>query len=240
MTSIRTIVALLLCPTVPGIGEARTPAPRAEAIVAASKRATGGAAWDKLQGCIERGRHAGGAVTYLTRFSLRNYGMRTDGERGGNTRSMGFDGKVRWQTAGDGKVGIDSDPASLQDAIASNYLTINGFFFPGRFPATFRYVRSAQEGVRKFDVIEVMPQGGRPLEVWFDNRTHLIQRVVDTHGTPPVRIEAGDYRRGAGGLIVAYRLEVFGQDGALVDRGTVASFQCGPIDGAIFAPPTIR
>ena len=29
-----------------------------------------------------------------------------------------------------------------------------------------------------FDVIEIAPTGGRPLEVWFDVRTHLIQRVV--------------------------------------------------------------
>lgn len=237
MISARTIVALLLCPLFAGIGEARTSTPNAESIVAASKRATGGTAWDKPQGCIERGTHGDGAVTYLTRFSLREYGIRTDGDRGGSTRSMGFDGKVRWQTAGPGKVDLGSDPASLREAIVTNYLSINGFFFPDRFPASFRYVRPAVEGARRFDVVEITPRGGRPFEIWFDSRTHFIQRVIDTQGTPAVRVEASDYRRGAGGLVVAYRLDVFGPDGAILDRGALSSFECGLIDAAVFAPP---
>ena len=240
MSSVRTMIALMLFPAIAGASEARTATPKAETIIAASKRATGGAAWDKPQGCIERGTHGDGAITYLTRFSLRKYGMRTDGDRGGKVRSMGFDGKVRWQTAGPGKTEIGSDPASLQEAIVTNYLSINGFFFPDRFPATFRFVRATAEGARRFDIVEITPKGGRPLEVWFDSRTHLIQRVVDTQGTPAVRVEASDYRRGADGLMVAYRLDVFGPDGSVVDRGAVASFHCGPIDPAIFAPPIAR
>lgn len=237
MPSVRPMIALVLCTAIAGMSEATTASPTAETIVAASKRATGGSAWDKPQGCIERGTHADGAVTYLTRFSLRAYGMRTDGNRGGNVRSMGFDGKARWQTAGPGKTDIGSDPASLREAIVTNYLSINGFFFPDRFPATFRFIRAAAEGARRFDIVEIIPTGGRPLEIWFDSRTHLIQRVVDTQGTPAVRVEANDYRRGAGGLMVAYRLDVFGPDGSVMDRGAVASFQCGQIDPTIFAPP---
>ena len=238
MPSARIMIALILCSAIAGMSEARTSKPNAAMIVAASKRATGGTAWDRPQGCIERGTHASGAITYLTRFSLREYGMRTDGDRGGKVRSMGFDGKVRWQAAGPGKADIGSDPASLREAIVTNYLSINGFFFPDRFPATFRLVRAAVEGGRRFDIVEITPKGGRPLEVWFDSHTHLIRRVVDTQGTPAVTVEASDYRRGADGLMVAYRLDVFGPDGSVMDRGSVASFQCGPIDPAIFAPPT--
>lgn len=239
MTSIRIGVVLLLWPGIVGMAEASTVTPKAEAIVAASKRATGGAAWDKPRGCVERGTHADGAVTYLTRFSLRDYGMRTDSARDGNTRSMGFDGKARW-TSGPGKADIRSDAASLQEAITTNYLSINGFFFPDRFPAALNYLRSAAEGDRRFDIVQITPHGGRPLEVWFDSRTHLIQRVVDTQGTPAIRVEASDYRRGADGLMVAYRLDVFGPDGAVVDRAALASFQCGPMDPTLFAPPVAR
>lgn len=238
MRSMRIVAILLLGPILPTSGEAGALKPNAEAIVAASKGATGGAAWDKPQGCVEHGTHADGAVRYVTRFSLRSYGMRTDGDRGGDTRSMGFDGKARWQTAGPGKIQVAKDPASLQEAIVTNYLSINGFFFPKRFPASFRYIRSTAEAGRKFDIVEITPRGGRPLEVWFDSRSHLIQRVVDTQGMPAVRVEASDYRRAAGGLMVAYRLDVFGPDGSIVDRGAVASFACGPIDPAIFDPPT--
>lgn len=234
--SARIIGALLCVSSFAGAGEARAPASKAEAVLAAAKRATGGVAWDKPQGCTEEGTHGDGAVNYRTRFSLRDYGMRIDSERGGQKRAMGFNGKARWQAGGDGKVNILTDPASIGEGIVTNYLSINGFFFPKRFPAEVRYVRAAQEGDRQFDVIEIAPKGGRPLEVWFDGRTHLIQRVVDTHGTPAVRVEASDYRR-SGGLVVAYKLDVFTPDGAVADRGALTSFRCGAIEDGIFDPP---
>lgn len=209
---------------------------KAETVIAAAKRATGGAAWDKPQGCFETGTHGDGAISYRTRFSLLDYGLRIDSERGGDSRSMGFNGKARWQAAGAGKADVRSDPASLEEGIVTNYLSIGGFFFPDRFPASFNYLRSAREAARRFDVIEIVPQGGRALEVWFDRRTHLIQRVVDTHGSPAVRVDASDYRS-AGGLMVAYRLDVFGPDGTVADRGAVISFRCGAIDSSIFDPP---
>jgi hypothetical protein len=234
--SAKAMLALLAFLGVADVGEARVPASKAEAIIAASKRATGGTAWDKPQGCFEEGTHADGAIVYRTRFSLLDYGMRIDSERGLNTRSRGFNGKVRWQAAGSAKVDVRSDPDSVRESIVTNYLSINGFFFPDRFPATIKYLRAAREADRRFDVIEITPEGGRSLEIWFDSRTHLIQRVVDNHGTPPVRVEAGDYRR-VGGLTIAYKLDVFGPDGALADRGAVTSFRCGPIDSTIFDPP---
>ncbi|KPF77779.1 hypothetical protein IP88_05550 [alpha proteobacterium AAP81b] len=210
--------------------------PHAETIIAAAKRASGGSAWDRPQGCTETGSHGDGAIAYRTRFSLHGYGIRIDSDRGGQSRSMGFDGKTSWQAAGD-RVERRDDPASLAEAITSNYLSINGFFFPRRFPATLRYRRAEADGARRFDVVEITPRGGRPLEIWFDRASHLIGRVVDATATPAVRVDASDYRRGPGGLTVAYRLDVFAPDGARVDRGAVTSFACGTIDPAAFAPP---
>lgn len=236
-TALSALVATLISPGVADTSHAAALPSKAEQIVAAAKRATGGAAWDAPQGCHEEGTHGDGAVTYTTTFSLRRYGMRVDSMRAGQGRSIGFNGKVQWQTGPGGKVRSRSDPAGIEEGIVTDYLSINGFFFPDRFPATFTYLRAAKESDRRFDVIEITPKGGRPLEVWFDRKTHLIQRVVDTHGSPAVRVEARNYRRVAG-LSVAYNLDVFGPDGAAVDRGAVTSFQCGPIDDASFDPPS--
>lgn len=209
----------------------------AQRVLAAAKAATGGAAWDRPQGCIEQGSHGDGAVRYRTEFSLHRYGLRIDSDRGGQEQSMGFNGTVRWQTAPDGGVRVLSDAAARAEGIVTTYLSINGFFFPDRYPARVRYRRAAREGSRQFDVLTVHPDGGRPLELWFDRRTHLIQRVIDTLGTPAVRVEASDYRT-VDRLTVAYRLDVFGPDGRVVDRGAVTSFQCGAIDSSRFDPPT--
>lgn len=235
--SAKAMVALVVATGLASASAAR--APTAATVIAAAKLATGGTAWDGPQGCFEQGTHGDGGVSYQTRFSLRDYGMRIDSERAGNKRAMGFNGKARWQTAADGKVDVRSDPASIAEGIVTNYLSINGFFFPDRFPAQFRYLRATKAAGRQFDVVEITPVGGRSLEVWFDRATHLIQRVIDTHGSPAVRVEASDYRR-RDGLMVAYKLEVFGPDGAIADVGAVTSFRCGAMDSDIFEPPAGR
>ncbi|HEX8668916.1 MAG TPA: hypothetical protein VF727_11170 [Allosphingosinicella sp.] len=209
---------------------------RAAAVVAASKAATGGSAWDRLDGCYEEGTHADGAIPYKTWFSFRRYGMRVESRRGDATRAMGFNGKASWQAAGEGAAQVGSEPEALQEAIVTAYLTNNGFYFPDRFPARFRHAREAVEGGRIFDVVEIAPEGGRPLQFWFDRSTRLIDRVVDTRGTPPVTVKAGDYRR-VGGVTVAFALTVVAPDGKEIDRGRVTSLRCGSVDEALFDPP---
>lgn len=227
---------LLVLACLSNLGPAQAATSKAQAVLAAAKRATGGSAWDTPQGCYEEGTHGDGAISYRTRFSLRHYGMRVDSDRGGKTRSMGFDGKAQWQGMGAGPAMVRTDAGSIGEAILTNYLSINGFFFPDRFPAKITYVRLAREGTKTFDVIELTPTGSRTLEIWFDARTHLISRVLDSHAPTPVRVEASDYRQSEG-LTVAYKLETFGPDGALLDRGVVTSFRCGAIDDSVFAPP---
>ena len=214
-------------------------APRsAEAVLAASKAATGGAAWDKAQGCHEEGMHGGGAIHYTTSFRLDGYGMRIDSERGGQTRSTGFNGAVQWQTR-DGKTTVTTDPAPLSEALLTFYVSSNAFYFPDRFPAEFRYLREASEAGRAYDIVEITPKGSRAIELWFDRDTHLIRRVADVHGTPPTRVDADEYRQ-VGGFMIATRLTVHGPDGPVADDGAVASFSCGPIDISIFDPPKAR
>ena len=213
-----------------------TPVSRAEEIVAASKQASGGAAWDVPQGCFETGTHADGAITYKTWFNLRRYGMRVETERGGAKRMMGFNGQVSWTSNRAGGVEIKTDAESVSEAIATAYLSNNSFFFLDRFPAEFKYLREVTEGDRTFDVVEVTPRGSRPMEMWFDRQTHLLGRVVDVHAAQPVTVTAGDYRR-VGGLAVAFSLDVSGPDGKVVDRGRVTSISCGPIDQKLFDPP---
>ena len=124
----------------------------------------------------------------------------------------------------------------MKEAIVTTYLSNNGFFFPKRFPAAFAYLREAKDGERKFDILEITPKGGRAIEIWFDKDTHFVGRVVDNEGTPPVKVEAQDYRR-VGNVIVAFSLIVTAADGTVIDRGALISFRCDSIDSGIFDPP---
>lgn len=209
---------------------------RAEQVVAAAKAASGGAAWDAPRGCIEEGTRGDGASAYTTRFSLRDYGMRVDNRRGGSTQSMGFDGTASWRTDAAGQTMVDSGEAAVREAVTTAYLSINGFFFPERFPATFTYVREDRVGERRYDVIDMLPARGRVFQVWFDRETHLIGRVVDGTGDRAVTVEASDYRT-VGGLTVAYALRVTGPDGSVLDQGRLTSFRCGTVDSGVFVAP---
>jgi hypothetical protein len=212
------------------------PLSRALAVVTASKLASGGSAWDLPHGCFEQGTHGDGAVSYKTWFNLRRYGMRVESERAGSKRVMGFNGRVSWMVGPGGQVVQRDDADSLQEAINTAYLSNNAFFFPDRFPADFKYLREAIEGGTAFDVLEVTPRGGRPMELWFDRGTHLLGRVVDTDGKPPMRVTAGDYRR-VDKMAVAFALDVSAPDGKIADRGRLTSISCGPIDEKLFDPP---
>ena len=212
------------------------PLSRAHAVVAASKLASGGSAWDAPHGCFEQGTHADGAITYKTWFNLRRYGMRVESKRGGSKRVMGFNGVASWMTDPAGKVVLRDDADSLKETVNTAYLSNNSFFFPERFPAEFKYLREAVEGAATVDVIEVTPRGGRPMELWFDRSSRLLARVVDTHGKPPMTVTAGDYRR-IDNMAVAFALDVSGPDGEVADRGRVTSISCGPIDEKLFDPP---
>jgi hypothetical protein len=234
----RIFAAIALISSLAGAIEAGAP-PSAEAVLAASKQATGGAAWDRAQGCYEEGTHGDGAIRYTTRFSLERYGMRVDSESGGKTRSMGFDGTAGWRSDGEGRTMVAGDPSQLPEAVLTAYISVNGFYFPDRFPAVFRYLREASEAGQLYDVLEISPSGGRSFEIWFDRSSHLIRRVVDGHGNPPTKVEADEYRR-IGGYLIASSLTIFGPNGAVADHGAVSSFRCGPIDTTIFNPPKPR
>jgi hypothetical protein len=208
-----------------------------ESIIAASKLASGGSAWDRPQGCYEEGTRANGAVPYKTWLSLTRYGMRIESSRDGVTRSRGFNGKQSWQSGSGGQIEVRDDADSIRESILTAYLSNNGFFFPDRFPARFTGMGEKTIAGRTYDVIGITPQGGRPFEGWFDRQSHLLSRVVDQSSQPPVTVEAGDYRL-VGGLKVAFSLTVTGSDGAVVDRGQLSSFACRAIDPNLFDPPT--
>jgi hypothetical protein len=164
--------------------------------------------------------------------------MRVESERAGSKRVMGFNGETSWMIGPDGQAVLRNDAGSLKEAINTAYLSNNSFFFPDRFPAVFKYLREAVEGATTFDVIEVTPRGGRPMELWFNRASHLLARVVDTQGTPPMTVKAADYRR-IDNMAVAFSLDVSGPDGKIADRGRVTSISCESIDEKLFDPPVV-
>jgi hypothetical protein len=224
-------LALML---LPACASAPGPGPSAASVLAAAKAASGGAAWDRIDGLTERGSHGG--MPYRTWLDFRRPGMRMESGAGEATRIHGFDGETDWTARGAGAAQVSRDPAFLRETVTTFYFSNSGYFFPDRFPAATRYLRQEAEGNRRFDAIEVAPEGGRPVELWFDRNTHLLARIVDRTGPPPVTITASDYRR-VGGVLVAFGATVRTIDGTVVDEGRIDSIEFGPVAPRLFDPP---
>ncbi len=170
---------------------------RGEKVLAASKRASGGAAWDRIDTLVVEAilKAPGGEGSFGNDVDLRAGRTRMRFEFGPMTGALGWDGKQAWT----------SDPASGMAVIEKSqeetarrrtvaYVGAYGFYFPSRMPAVTRYVRAIKEGGASFDVISVTPAGGVPIELWINSKTHLIDRQVSPSITPPQTFYLTDYR----------------------------------------------
>ena len=97
-TLLTAVLALAL--TAPAFAYAKSPDPMV--ILRKAKAAAGGASMDAKTGSYEEGDH--GNVHYQTWLAYRTYGMRSDSEHDGVHTAVGFNGRVQWRLAADGKV----------------------------------------------------------------------------------------------------------------------------------------
>ena len=107
--------ALLVAAVAAGQARSAPTAAKAMMVLSAAKAATGGAAWDRIRGWHERGRH--GDVAYDTLLDFRSYRGRYASTRDGKTRVHGFNGWLVWDVAPDGKLTLRRDPAAVADAL---------------------------------------------------------------------------------------------------------------------------
>lgn len=209
--------------------------PTAQQVLARARTAAGGAGWNRLAGWHETGRENG--VGYEIWLDPLRYGMRLETHEPAGLRVHGFNGGGDWQIAPGGAVtGLDVTKL-VSDTRTEAFFRTYGYFYPGRFDARGEYlgVRNAQN--RAFDVVEVKPWGGKPRELWFDRRTHLLGRMVDRSGASPVIVQLSDYRK-AGPVRVAFRftLQDTGQPAAAQER-QVESLAFTPVDRTLFSLP---
>ena len=82
-----------------------------------------------------------------------------------------------------------------QEASDTAYLTSLAFWYPQRHAGAIAYSgqRTGSDGVA-CDVLTVTPQGGHPLQMWFDRAGGLLVRIVDRQALQTQTTTLGDYR----------------------------------------------
>jgi len=213
---------------------AATSSHQAAEILAAVKTASGGAAWDKVTGWHENGIH--GTVAYVTLLDYQRYGSLFQETRDGQTYLRGFNGAIAWDEGPDGKVVVNSEPARLADARTTAYVSINGFFFPDRFPARFDYLGAATKGKHHYDIVRITPEGANPFELWVDRATHLIAKLVDRTGRRPVVATISGYEE-VDGLKLGSGFTVSDGIPAHFQAVHIGRYELAPVSRAAFDPP---
>lgn len=201
------------------------------------KAASGGGALDRPRAFHEHGTFTRDGVsgTYDEYGDL--VGMRTHGTHvfADHSDGGGFDGHVVWRQKADGSVSGTSDAAALRDARTDAYLTVGGYFYPDRFPADVRSLGRRSADGRAFDVVEVTPEGGSPVDLWLDERSHRLTRIT-TGAERGAYAEVFDYRQIEGTWIGFASRQV--EAGHKVEL-RLTSYAYEPLDESHFMAPAV-
>ncbi|MFO1412933.1 MAG: PDZ domain-containing protein [Burkholderiales bacterium] len=231
------------------VAQAQTPAARGKAaeaakpdpvaLLAAAKAASGGAAWDALKTQHSEVRLTAAGLTgnverwndVTTGQSVLRYSI------GPLTGASGFDGKAVWTQDGTDAPRIETDAAALELAANAAYRDKLAFWYPDRGRARIEFKERKESEGRKYDVVTIAPEGGRPFEFWIDAETKLIAQLVEREAQA-TRVEHYSERREVQGVRIPFKVRTTRGDpkmDELVDVQTIVFNQ--PLTNVSFGPP---
>ena len=231
-----TIVALHAGAQVP------TPTPRAPdptTLLAAAKAASGGATWDglrsqhsqvklaaaNLEGTVERW------SDMTTGRSVLQYSI------GPLTGAAGFDGKVVWTQDGVDPPNVETGAVALELAANAAYRDRLAFWYPERARARIVFKERAEADGRKFDVVSIVPEGGRAFEFWIHVDSGLIERLVEREAEV-TRTEIYTDRRDVQGVKIPFHVRTTRGDPKFDEIVTVQKLVFNePLTRVVFGPP---
>jgi predicted aspartyl protease len=189
------LLALLL---VPGLALAATAPPSATKILAQTKAATGGDAWNQI--------HSMRFKATVKTSGLSGNGTILEGLRTGRSvehfklgpisGAQGFDGKMGWSKGPGGEVSADNSPEAKKRNLTGAYKTANGWWKPEHWPADIKSLGTRESGDKTYQRVRITPKGGKSFTLWIDPKTHLVARSVAATGMGSVKRTTyfSDYR----------------------------------------------
>jgi len=173
--------AIAACSSWTSAQNASTPRPDPVAILDDAKAASGGAAWNALRTqhsnvSISAAGVKGTAERWSDIYSGRSLIKYSVGPVSG---AAGFDGKVAWSQDAAGQSRTESAGVARELAVNAAYRDKLAFWFPDRAPAQISFMDRVVDDGAAFDVVRILPEGGRPFQFWINADTHLIERLVE-------------------------------------------------------------
>jgi len=233
------VIALALGASLANAQNVATPRPDPIAILAAAKDASGGAAWDTLR-------------TQHSKVTIDTAGIKGTAERwadistgrslikysiGPVSGAAGFDGKDAWSQEGSGRSMLETTDPARELAVNAAYRDQLAFWYPDRAKAQISFLDRVMDEGATFDVIRIVPEGGRPFQFWINTDTHLIERLVEREAQE-TRTEFLMDLRAIEGVKVPYRVRATRGDPRRDEVITIDKLDYNwPLTGVAFAKP---
>ncbi|AFC86234.1 hypothetical protein Fraau_1830 [Frateuria aurantia DSM 6220] len=166
----------------------------AEAMLAQSKVAMGGWAWDKI--CrikVQEDVHVAqlaGTMEYLTDLCAKR--MAGSAHVGPFQQAMGYDGQSYWHSSNGNHLVVHKPPTPSE--VTQLYQNFSAWWYPKRWPAKIVAAGRVSRQGKTFDIIHIIPKGGVALDLWIDAKSHLIAQLVTTEDKDKITTQWDDYR----------------------------------------------
>lgn len=165
-------------------------------VLARSKEAVGGKAWDDVRALhmkvkVSMSGLSGPAETWEDVLTGRYMGSFSLGAFSG---AQGFDGKITWERDTSGQVRVSDSGDAREGSANEAFRRTMAWWYPERWPAEISLAGEKTEGDRSFHVLRIHPKGGRPFEMWIDAKTWLTDRVVELTSRETRTGFVSDYR----------------------------------------------
>lgn len=238
--------ALPLALTVFLTSAAASAAPSPEALLADAKAATGGAAWDKIRTLHTTGKVSGSQLKGTSEsWTDVVHGIFVNtSHMGPVTNVSGFDGHDAWRLDAAGQVQLQNGAEGAIGAANDSYRAALAYWFQERHGARITLGPPVTKNGETFDVVEIVPAGGRVFELWIARASHRIVRMIERTGIYTRDDTYSDWRT-ASGIVIPMKTvtEITSPKGQHLDTyvetlGTVAVN--AQVRDGMFAPPSSK
>ena len=148
----------------------------------------------------------------------------------------GWDGGEDWNLDQTGLVIVDGSVLGRSSAIDQAYFGNYDLWTPGYGGATVTWGGSKSQDGKSYDVLTVTPPNSSvPMDIWFDQATHLPVTAVQTAGPLVTTMTMADFRP-VQGLMIPYRVDTSTSSG--ITSFTATNVEADPPGGdSHFAAP---
>ena len=183
------------------------------AFLDANRIASGGDAWNGKSTLETVFDYAGQGLTGTTTslIDLKSGAFVESYEIGPTKGANGWDGETAWMKDISGAVTRQGGGDKRALAINQAYRYASSWWRKDRGGAAITFVGLKKDGERERTVLRVTPRNGKAFEAWFDNKSHMLARIVEEQGYFQITTEFSDYRP-VNGVMIAHQV--------VVDSGT--------------------